>query len=50
MDKFKLRKKYETETKKDRWAPERFYGDEWVSIGSYSNDYVKWLEEQLTSK
>jgi hypothetical protein len=44
-----LHKKYEKETTKDHWAPEIFTSsDGWFSTGSYSNEYVKWLEEKLT--
>jgi hypothetical protein len=43
-----IRKQYTEETGKDGWASESFDGHQWNSTGSYSNDYVKWLEEKCS--
>lgn len=43
-----LKKKYEKEEEKDYWAPEVFTSEGWFNTGSYSNDYVKWLEEKIS--
>ena len=46
-----LRQKFKNDTGNHTVeANEKFTGDEWISVGKYSNEYVEWLESQYENE